>query len=107
MSYEGSKQYISEKGNYYTRECNNSIPINNGLCHDGSHIMWWRSVNHANGEISDDPGTMFAETVEVGREDNLHRDHHGNPYYIQTIRVKPADESLWVKVDRNKDFGIL
>jgi hypothetical protein len=87
MSYEGSEEYICEKGHYTCYDCNDSIPSKCSVCYGA--LQFHHAIDYTNGTDKKDPGTYPAPRVSIGFEDVWCKDHYGTKYAVKQHLYKP------------------
>jgi hypothetical protein len=96
MSYEGSVEYLCEKGHRSATDCWTPVPT---ACRCGAAITHQHSIDHTNGAIEDDPSTLPAPTEMIGFDDIWNEDHYGNRYATKHVRYRPVEHWQKLHVD--------
>lgn len=68
MSYEGSEEYICNKGHYSIRPCSYSMDDDFTPCFCGEPLVFTHSIDETNGYDEDNPATFNAPVKEIGFE---------------------------------------
>jgi hypothetical protein len=95
MSYEGTEEYLCEKGHYTAYDCNSGTPAECSICK--AKIKYHHSVDETNGFDEEDPRTTSAPTLGIGFEDDWHTDHYGNLYALKVLLFSP-NSSEWREI---------
>lgn len=101
MSYEGSVEYLCERGHRSVTDCWTDMPEK---CRCGAAIAHSHSIDSTNGDVEDDPHTRPAPVVEIGYDDVWKEDHHGNRYATRDVRYSPVEH--WRDLTVNQQITV-
>ena len=99
MSYEGSIEFLCEKGHRSVIDCHEAEP---SACRCGAPLTYTHAIDYTNGEDADDPSTFPASRVEIGFDDIWKTDHYDNHYAIKDVRYAPLDNWIAIKTADGK-----